>query len=114
MDSKCIEPVRAEQISDERLNVPSKLITRERKAAQNEFLKHKARLVARGDTRREEPEEIGNTYSPTASYPSILFLLEVILARRLCWMTGEFTTAYLNSKFRAIPEARNRSHCNYG
>ncbi len=109
-ETNCIEPVQRSEITSPDLIVPSKLLTKEKRDAQDKFQRMKSRLVARGDMRSTDPEEIGNTYSPTVSFPTILLTLNLILALKLDYATADFTSAYLNSEFNGNLFMKLNSH----
>ena len=67
------------------------------KFKQNEFQKHKGRLVARGDQRRDKPTELSETFAACFSYPTFGIVLNVILAQNLSWSIEDITNAYLNA-----------------
>lgn len=99
-ETQCIEPVHSSDIKDPSLIVPSKFFTKEKRDALDVFQRNKSRLVARGDKRSTDSKEIGDTYSPTVSYPTVLLTLNLILAMKLEYATADFTSAYLNSEFK--------------
>ena len=96
-----IAPVKLtkEQLRNKMEVIKSKLFVIEKLDASNNFIKNKARLVARGDLRRDKPSATLETFSPTGSFPTFMTLLNIILLNKLCFMTADVETAYLNALF---------------
>lgn len=96
-----IEPVKLskEQITNKIDIIKSKLFVIEKQDASNNFVKNKARLVARGDLRKDKPTTTQETFSPTGSFPTFMTLLNIILLNKLSFMTADVETAYLNAIF---------------
>lgn len=76
--------------------IKGKLFVVEKLNALKEFVRYKARLVARGDMRADKPHDV---FSPTVAFPTVLLLFNIILAGGYDFIIVDVESAYLNSDY---------------
>ena len=94
-----IKPVKLEKGKAKEI-IKGKLFVVEKKNSSHEFTRNKARLVARGDMRKNKPNDVLEVFSPTVSFPTFLTTLNIILNKRYSYMVVDVESAYLNSKYK--------------
>jgi Reverse transcriptase (RNA-dependent DNA polymerase) len=97
---KAIRPIKLEDKSIAKEIIKGKLLEIEKKDTAHNFQRHKARIVARGDMRKNKPKEIKEVFSPTVAYPTVLTMLNVIIDQGYDWMIVDVESAYLNSEYQ--------------
>jgi len=90
-----IKPVKLDKEQPKEI-IKGKLFVTEKRDASHNFTRNKGRLVARGDMRKDKPEDV---FSPTVAFPTVLTLLNLILTRDYSYMVVDVESAYLNSKY---------------
>jgi hypothetical protein len=93
-----IKPVTLEKNAAKEI-IKGKLFVVEKKDSSHNFTRNKARLVARGDMRKEKPQEVLEVFSPTIAFPTFLTMLNIILQQKYDYMVVDVESAYLNSKY---------------
>jgi hypothetical protein len=91
-----IEPVKREDVQGGEV-IKGKLFVTEKLDAEHEFVRNKGRFVARGDLRKDKPE---NVFSPTAAFATILIVLCLCLALGYAFFVMDFESAYLNADLK--------------